>query len=372
MIIKFNDLSAQWSEIEKEALPNLLQVLQTGNYILGEPVRVFEEAFTKWNGNLFGIGVANGTDAIKVAVKALNLKGKSIFYVPANTYIASVLGILFAEPDARIELVDCDEYFQIDTTLLEKAVSYLSNHADNHIIMPVHLYGHSCDMEKITKIASTYNCMIVEDCSQAHGTLAYNSQKVGNFGKVAAFSLYPGKNLGAAGDAGIVTTNDAALYESMLKLRNLGSTVKYRHDVLGWNSRLDTVQACILNEKLKRLDWWNFKKAQIAKIFDTEIIESENLTLPKIAPYCVKHSYHLYPVLTTNRVELQQHLQEKGIPTIIHYPIPMEESKALQHLNAYSPKTREYSKKLLSLPLHPFLSESEIAYIVTTINAFRE
>lgn len=371
MKIKFNDLSAQWQEIETDALPAVLNVLRTGNYILGEQVKTFEEAFATWNNNQFSVGVANGTDAIKVAIRALNLTGTSIFYVPANTYIASVLGIIFSNSSASIRLVDCDEYFQIDTAKLEESIVKWKNFADNHVIMPVHLYGHSCDMLDITRIASEHDCTIIEDCSQAHGTLAYNSQKVGTFGTVSAFSLYPGKNLGAAGDAGVITTNEQSIYDSLLKLRNLGSTIKYQHDIIGWNSRLDTMQACILTEKLKKLDLWNFKKSQVANIYNAEIIESEFIKLPKVAPYCKKHTYHLYPILTTKRDALQAHLHSNGIPTLIHYPIPMEESGALQYLKTYNENTRTYSKQLLSLPMHPFLTENEIAHIVSSINKFK-
>lgn len=371
MKIKFNDLSAQWQEIENDALPAILDVLRKGNYIIGEPVKVFEDAFAKWNSNLFSVGVGNGTDAIKLAIRALDIKGSSIFYVPANTYIASVFGIIFSSPSSRIVLIDCDEYFQIDTIKLEEAIASSKDQCDNHVIMPVHLYGHSCDMLEITRIAAEYDCKIIEDCSQAHGTLAYNYQKIGTFGDISAFSLYPGKNLGAAGDAGIITTNDEGIYNRLLSLRNLGSVVKYQHDIIGWNSRLDTLQACVLTQKLKKLDLWNSKKTKVAKRYNSEIIESECLRLPKVADYCKKHSYHIYAILTNNREALQTYLQTKGIPTLIHYPITMEESKALTYLKARNSNTRKYSKQLLSLPIHPFLKEDEISYIIDSINKFQ-
>jgi len=381
--MKFNDLSLQWKAIEEAALPEILSVLNTGNFILGGPVSDFEKDFAKWNGNKHAIGVANGTDALKICVAALDLKGKSKFYVPANTYIATLLGVVFSlAKDYEYELVDCDDHYQIDCTLLEMSLERDKGKFNNSIVMPVHLYGHSCDMNRIMALKAKYGFKMIEDCSQAHGTRAECGRKVGSFGDISAFSLYPGKNLGAAGDAGIITTDDDALMDRCLYLRNLGSKIKYQHDVIGWNSRLDTLQAVILKHKLKMLDSWNVRRNEVAQAFDKGI-SNEHVVLPKTASYCTYNTYHIYPILTKHREEFMQYLNGKGIPTLIHYPIAIEKTGAfdsssdsvVSKKNAvwWKPNTRtlEYADQLVSLPMHPFLTADEITTIVDAINLFK-
>ena len=368
--MKFNDLSMQWEAIETETLPKIVDVLKTGNFILGSPVASFEKAFASWNGNAHAIGVANGTDALKISVRALDLRGRTKFYVPANTYIATLLGVVFSLTDGyEYELIDCDSYFQIDCSILEKALERDYGKYDNLVVMPVHLYGHCCDMVTLMNLKSKYGFKMIEDCSQAHGTVTSEGKRVGQYGEISAFSLYPGKNLGAAGDAGIVVTNDAVLAERCLYLRNLGSVVKYQHDVVGWNSRLDTIQAVILNEKLKHMDLWNQNRNKVAEQFSTRIT-NPHILLPKKADYCSYHTYHIYPILTKHREELMKHLSDLGIPTLIHYPIPIEMTKAFSS-NCNNTNTISFCEQLVSLPMHPFLTEDEISQIVECINSFR-
>jgi dTDP-4-amino-4,6-dideoxygalactose transaminase len=367
--MKFNDLSMQWAAIEAAALPKLVDVLKTGNFILGSPVSVFEKAFAAWNGNTHAIGVANGTDALKICVRALDLKGKSKFYVPANTYIATLLGVVFSlEQDYEYELIDCDSYFQMDCSVLENSLKRDSGHYDNLVVMPVHLYGHCCDMVRLMDMKSRYAFKMIEDCSQAHGTVSSEGKKVGQYGEVSAFSLYPGKNLGAAGDAGIIVTNDNDIAQRCLYLRNLGSAIKYQHDVIGWNSRLDTVQAVILNEKLQHMDSWNASRNRVAEQFSARI-NNPHIVLPKKADYCEYHTYHIYPILTKHREAFMKHLSDLEIPTLIHYPIPIEKTKAFSS-DANNINTIIYSEQLVSLPMHPFLTDEEITHIVDGINSF--
>jgi len=372
MNIKFNDLSAQWKEISKTALPSIIDVLETGNFILGKQVSEFENEFKKWNGNKYAIGVANGTDALMISVSSLSLSGSTIFYVPANTYIATLLGVVLSlNNNHKYKLIDCDEHFQINTNLLEAELNKDIGKYDNYVVMPVHLYGMCCNMTHICELKNRFNLRIIEDCSQSHGTLTSENKKVGTYGDVSAFSLYPGKNLGAAGDAGIIVTDNEDIYQSCLKLRNLGSIEKYKHDVVGWNSRLDTIQSVILIEKLKFMDEWNHKRNYVANRFLNEI-KNEFIKLPKTPKYCNYNTYHIFPILCDERENLMDYLSSKKIPSIIHYPIPIERSGAFKNKKFNSKNTIKYSNTLVSLPIHPFMTENEINYIIDSLNNFKK
>ena len=370
MKIKFNDLGSQWGEIKEVTLPKITTCLETGNFILGKEVEIFEQNFAKWNGNKFAIGVANGTDALKISIESLGLKGKSIFYIPANTFIATALSpyISFTK-NFEIKLIDCDESCQIDYNLLEVEVKNDFNKYDNQIIIAVHLFGSSCDIEKIQILSKNFNCILIEDCSQSHGALTDSKKKVGTFGKVSAFSCYPGKNLGAAGDAGIIVTDDLEIYEKCKYLRNVGSIKKYEHDYKGWNSRLDTIQSIILDEKLKFLDEWNKKRNEIANFY-TENIKNNKIKILKKPSYCSYHVYHIFVILTDEQKKLQDYLDKNGIPNLVHYPTPIEKTKAFLPNKFDNKKTKNFSNKMVSIPIHPFITEKEINYIVYKINNF--
>jgi len=372
MNIKFNDLSAQWEKISEEVLPEILNVLETGNFILGNQVSIFENNFKNWNGNKFAVGVANGTDALMISVSALSLIGTTIFYIPSNTYIATLLGVVLStNKDFVYKLIDCDEYYQIDTVILENELSKDYGNYDNYVVMPVHLYGVSCNMKHIIELRNKYGFKIIEDCSQAHGTITEENKKVGTYGDVAAFSLYPGKNLGAAGDAGIIVTDNEDIYKNCLKLRNLGSIKKYEHEIIGWNSRLDTLQSVILNGKLKYMDEWNKKRNYVAEKF-IKGIKNNLIKLPTTPRYCGYNTYHIFPILCDDREKLMNYLSTKNIPSIIHYPIPIESTEAFKNNNFKSENTIKFSKLLVSLPIHPFMTDEEIDYIIMSLNDFKK
>jgi len=370
MNIKFNDLSSQWEQISKNTLPSIIDVLETGNFILGKQVSEFENNFKNWNGNKYAVGVANGTDALMISVSSLPLNGSTIFYIQANTYIATLLGVVLSlNKNFRYKLIDCDEFYQIDTNLLELEIKNDLDKYDNYVVIPVHLYGVSCNMKHIMELKNKYGLRIIEDCSQSHGTLTDENKKVGTYGDVSAFSLYPGKNLGAAGDAGIIVTDNEEIYKKCLKLRNLGSVEKYNHEIIGWNSRLDTIQSVILNEKLKLIDEWNKKRNYVANKFLIGINNSL-ISLPKTPSYCNYNTYHIFPILCSKRESLMNYLSDNNIPSIIHYPTPIELSGAFFNENFSNKNTILFSNMLLSLPIHPFMNDEEINHIIKTLNNF--
>ena len=379
-MVKFNDLSAQWEVIKHDALPRINKMFENSAFVNGPEVQKFEENFAKWNGNKHCIGVSSGLDALRVATQSLRYTGHTHIYTQANTFIATVLG-----PDdglngnCTIHLIDHDEYFQLDT---EKLLYKLSSNTeefcdDHHLIIPVHLYGHPCDMANIMDIARNHGADVLEDCSQAHGAEC-NGQKVGTFGDIAAFSCYPGKNLGAAGQAGVITTNDDTLAERCRILKEVGSVVKYKHDIKGGNYRLDPIQAIVLDEKLKHLDGWNDKRNHYVKHYEN--IGNEEIEAPLLnpAPWCTKQVFHIFPLLvgdgntSVSREELMTYMQEQGVQSGIHYPICIEETGAYSDvgIRSHNPITKRNADRLVSLPIHPFMSNIECNKVVQVLNAW--
>jgi len=270
MRILFNDLKSQWDLIKDDCTKQFEELFENSSFILGKPVQEFERAFAKYANSEYAVGVSNGTDALKLSAQSLQLSGSIGVIIPANTFVATIFGLEQSWPNAEFTLVDCNEYHQINTDELREVVAQTRDHYDHLVIVPVHLYGYTCDMDSIGSIAREYDCIVLEDASQAHGA-TYGGKPVGSFGKVAAFSLYPGKNLGAAGDAGVITTSDPEIYKRLLLLRNVGSVKKYHHVVKGSNHRLDTLQAIILKEKLPYLDAWNSARRNIVKSYERRI-----------------------------------------------------------------------------------------------------
>ncbi len=315
--------------------------------------------------------MSNVTDALKLSLAALNLESPCGIILPANTFIATALAVTsLTDLKYEILLIDCDEYYQMDTELLESCLKVNRKKWKSCVIIPVHLYGHPVNMKHVLELAASDNCYILEDASQAHGAEVLN-EKVGTFGILSAFSLYPGKNLGAAGDAGIITTDCEELSKKLKALRNYGSSKKYYHDFKGWNNRLDTIQAIIVDEKLKYLDQWNEMRISVAKQYDALLSKNPNIIIPKTAPYINKQIYHIYAIRVKNREKFQQYLTDKGIPTVIHYPIPIQKTTPSIHLNRYeNKKTIQYANELVSLPIYPFLDAQEIEYIANNINSF--
>lgn len=343
------------------------QFLDGGWYILGNEVKQFEADFASYCGTKHCIGVGNGLDALVLIFKGYIHLGKlqkgDEVIVPANTYVASILAVLQADlvpvlVEPRLETYNINpEEIQAKITSKTKA------------ILPVHLYGQLCEMKAINEIAQKYNLLVIEDAAQAHGSQFSENEKAGNLSNAAAFSFYPGKNLGALGDGGAITTNDDELANVLFSMRNYGSKVKYENEIIGVNSRLDELQAAFLNIKLKQLDSENEFRRSMAKRYLSEI-KNEKIIMPS-CDLSQNHVFHLFVIRTSNRLELQNYLKENGIETMIHYPIPPHKQKALSNWNNLSfPITEKIHDEVLSIPLNSGLKASEIQHIITILNQY--
>lgn len=343
------------------------QFLEGGWYILGSEVKQFETDFAAYCGTRYCIGVGNGLDALVLIFKAYIHLGKlqkgDEVIVPANTYIASVLAILQADL-APVLVEPRLETYNINPEEIEAKITVKTK-----AILPVHLYGQLCEMKAINEIAQKHNLLVIEDAAQAHGSLFSENETAGNLSNAAAFSFYPGKNLGALGDAGAITTNDDELANVLFSMRNYGSKVKYENEIIGVNSRLDELQAAFLNIKLKQLDSENEFRRSMAKRYLSEI-KNDKIILPNW-DFSQNHVFHLFVIRTNNRLELQKYLKENGIETMIHYPIPPHKQKALANWNQLSfPITEKIHDEVLSIPLNSGLTESEIQHVITVLNCY--
>jgi len=333
-------------------------------YIEGVEDKTFEKAYAEYCGTQYCIGVGNGLDALMLSLKALGIGEGDEVIVPSNTYIATALAVtyvgakpVFVEP--RIET------FNIDPEKIETAIT-----GRTKAIMPVHLYGQACDMDPIMKLAKKHSLKVVEDCAQAHGA-TYKGKKVGTFGDAAGFSFYPGKNLGALGDAGAVVTNDKVLADKIRALGNYGSDYKYHHIYKGNNSRLDELQAAFLTAKLPHLDRMNAERRCIAERYLTEI-KNPRVILPTVEQNMVP-VWHIFGIRCSEREALERHLNDRGIGTNKHYPIPMHLQECYKNLGFKEgdfPIAEEISRTELSLPMYYGMTEKEIEYVVEAINAF--
>jgi len=367
MNVKFNDLKAQWELIKDDCLSEINNLFENSSFILGPQVAEFEDKFTNFIGCKYAVGVSNGTDAIKLSAQSLELTGRILFLIPSNTFVATIFGVEQAYPEASFEMIDCNEYHQLDMNLLESRLSEVRSKYDDVVIVPVHLYGYTVDIDRLQDIGGRYNCKILEDSSQSHGA-EYKGRKTGSFGDVSAFSLYPGKNLGAVGDAGIITTNNPEIYCRLLKLRNLGSSEKYIHTLKGSNNRLDTIQAIVLKHKLNFLDNWNQARRDIVEIFNSQI-NNPLIIKPKTPKNCTP-VHHIYPILTDNRDDFINYLNKKGIENGIHYPIIISKMDMYSDHFSIDDNAYEFSQKMVSLPIHPFLSEGQINYICDQVSRY--
>ena len=368
MKVEFNNLKAQWDLVKNPCLSKIKSLFDNSDFILGNSVFEFENSFSNYVGCEYSVGTSNGTDALKLATQSLGLHSEStLVIIPANTFIATILGVEQALPSSKFMLIDCNEYHQIDTFLLEKILSEHRKFFHNCVIVPVHLYGYTCDMDHIKKIANTYDCAIIEDSSQAHGA-KYKGKMVGTFGNASAFSLYPGKNLGAAGDAGIITTNSEDTSNKLKLLRNLGADKKYHHEIKAGNHRLDTIQAIVLLEKLKFLDKWNQSRRDVVQRYENGI-SNPKVKLPITPEYCIP-VHHVYPVTVDNRNNFQQFLSLNGIQNMVHYPIGIGDTPMYQHIKLPNSKSKFYNDTMVSIPIHPFLEEKQIDHIISTINKY--
>lgn len=362
--VPFVDLGAQYETIEADINQAIAGVLHKTDFILGESVELFEREFAAFCETQHAVGVDSGTSALEMALKAYDIGPGDEVITAANTFIASTLAISYT--GAKPVLVDIDpETYMMDPRLLEAAIT-----SRTKAIMPVHLYGHPVDMDRILEVARMNDLIVIEDASQAHGA-RYKGQRVGSLGHAAAFSLYPAKNLGAYGDAGIIVTNDARVAETLRLLRNYGSTVKYHHMLRGFNRRLDTLQAAVLGVKLGHIDAWNTARRQHAQLYH-ELLKDSPVKLPVTADYA-EPVYHLYIVRVEDRDGLQAHLHDQGIATGIHYPIPIHLQPAYRDLG-YSrgdfPITERCAEQILSLPMYPELTPELIEYVANALLDF--
>lgn len=358
------DLKAQYRTIRSEINFAIKKVLNSTNFILGDEVEEFEIKFARYTDVKYAVSVASGMSALELGMRALGIGPEDEVVTPVNSFIASSSAISFA--GANPVFVDCDEKsFNIDPKKIEQKITKKTK-----AIMPVHLYGHPADLDQILAIAKKHKLMVIEDACQAHGA-SYHGKKVGSIGIFGAFSFYPGKNLGAYGDGGIITTNNLGLAEKIKRMRNCGQSQKYYHKILGWNSRLDTIQAAILLVKLKHLNNWNRTRLKIAKEYN-RLLQNTPAILPEISTDS-SHIFHLYVIRVKNRNKLADYLRSKGISTGIHYPIPIHLQKAYKHLNHQKgdfPITEKLAEEILSLPIYPEMTQNDIAYITETIKRF--
>lgn len=363
MKVPFLNLSQSFSVIQDEVLQRMTTVLFKANYIHGKEVTEFEQHFASYIGMKHCIGVANGTDALELAVQSLDYPNDSEIIVQGNTYIASCLGVV----NNRHKLVVCDcdpTTHMIDVNDLKAKIT-----SKTRVLILVHLFGSMPNMDEILALCKEHNILLIEDCAQAHGAM-WNGQRAGSFGTLSCFSFYPGKNLGAYGDGGAICVNDDQLEQRLRRLSNLGCIQKYQHECIGRNSRLDTLQAVVLDTKLQYLDKNNERRRELANLYTTHL--SRYVETPVIHPNCIP-VYHLYVVKVpfNQRDALKAYLAEHEIDCGIHYPISITETKAFALLELGHPEQCiENSKHILSLPMYPEMTTEEIFHVISTIKNF--
>jgi len=387
--IPFLDLVGLHEEIEKELVPVFQSTLRTANFIGGPLVEGFERDFARFTDTAYCLGVASGTDAVRFALMAAGVRPGDVVVTVSHTFIATTEAI--SQAGARPDFVDIDErtycmdpgklqeYFERECYVDRETGKPFHRkwNAPVTAVIPVHIYGRVADMDKILELAQRYRLLVVEDACQAHGAEYFSKKenrwrKAGSMGHAAAFSFYPGKNLGACGEAGAVTTNDEALAQTVRMLRDHGQSRKYYHEMEGYNGRLDAIQAGILQVKLHHLQEWNQKRRQIAARYNELLSASTSLILPCESSW--SHGvYHLYVIRTPERSELQEHLTKSGIGTGIHYPIPVHLQKpycAMGFKSGDFPATEKVAAQILSLPMYPGLSQVQHDRVVHEILAF--
>jgi dTDP-4-amino-4,6-dideoxygalactose transaminase len=361
MRIQFIDLHAQYLTIKEEIDAAIAEVLSSTSFIGGKCVKEFEEAFADYIQADTCVGVGNGTDALEIVLEALDLPPNSEILVPVNTFIATAEAV--TRSGYRVRFCDCDPAtYTISIPDAERRIT-----PSTRAIIPVHLYGQPCDMDAVVSFAKSNNLVILEDCAQAHGA-AYKGCKVGTFGDAATFSFYPGKNLGAYGDAGAIVSNNLKIASKCRMIANHGRVLKYVHEIEGRNSRLDGLQAAVLQIKLCHLEDWTELRRRNATEYST-LLAGTNVVTP-FERDDIRHVYHLYVILVDNRDKVQAELLKAGIETGIHYPVPLHLQPAYLHLGHCKgdfPVAEELSEKILSLPLFPELSTEQIAHVCSEV-----
>jgi len=363
MKVPFLDLGAAYREIQAELESEVLSSLRSGWYIGGQDVESFEQAFSDYTETQYCVGVANGLDALHLALLAMGVGAGDEVIVPSNTYIATWLAVsqCGATP---VPVEPVFGTYNLDPDKVEAAIT-----PRTRVILPVHLYGQPADLDPILAIARKHGLRVLEDGAQAHGS-RYKGKRIGGHGDVVAWSFYPGKNLGALGDAGAITTNDPEIADRIRVLRNYGSRVKYVNEMKGFNSRLDPVQASVLKVKLKYLDEWNARRKVIAERYATELLDT-GLVLP-VVPEWAEPVWHLFVVQHDSRDALQESLLKSGVATLIHYPIPPHLQQAYKDMG-YSagqfPIAESMAKKVISLPMGPQLESDSVTAVIQAIKA---
>lgn len=368
-MIKFLDLQKINQQYREEFTEAFKRVLDSGWYILGGEVEKFENEFAEFCGTKYCIGVANGLDALILIFEGYKqlglLQNEDEVLVPSNTYIASIIAISKAGL-TPILVEPLPDTYLLDPSKLESQIS-----SRTKAILPVHLYGQLCDMDAIRIVAEKHNLLVIEDSAQSHGSVYLNGKKSGNLGNASGFSFYPGKNLGALGDAGAITTNDVKLAETLRALRNYGSHIKYHNLFKGINSRLDPMQAAFLSIKLKYLDKETHARQQAASFY-LGLIKNVAVALP-VAKYPLAHVWHLFPVRVKNRDHFQQYLKSMEIETNIHYPIAPHHQPAYKELgNLNFPISELIHREIISLPISPILTLEELTKVVEVVNNYKE
>lgn len=365
MKVPFVDLKTQYLSIKSEINDSIQNVLENTAFILGKSVKDFEDEFARVHDVKYCYGVSSGTDGNHMVLWALGIGPGDEVIIPANTFIATVWGATLC--GAIPVFVDCEiDSYNIDPKKIEEKITKRTK-----AIIAVHLYGQSADMDHLNKIAKEHNLFIVEDCAQAH-LAEYKQKRVGGLSRAASFSFYPGKNLGAYGEGGAVTTSDQELASKFKMMRDHGSDKKYYHEVYGHNYRMEGIQGAVLGVKLRYLDRWTQGRRNNASLYNELLKDVRDVITPKEMPYA-KHVYHLYVIRTARRDELQKYLDAKGISTGLHYPVPLHLQKVFSNLNYKEgdfPITEKLAKEILSLPMYPELTKDQIHYVCDSIKDF--
>jgi dTDP-4-amino-4,6-dideoxygalactose transaminase len=354
-------VGAAYKELASEVDEAVARVLASGWYLLGQEISHFEQEFAEYVGAKYCVGVANGLDALHLALRAMEIGSGDEVIVPSNTFIATWLAVSYAgakpvgvEPNERT--------YNLEPSLIEAAITPRTK-----AILPVHLYGQPAEMADIQSIGAKYGLWVLDDAAQAHGA-RYDGKRIGSFGDATAWSFYPAKNLGAFGDAGAVTTNIEMIADRLRVLRNYGSRSKYLNEVQGFNSRMDEIQAAVLRVKLRYLDAWNERRRQIASLY-LDGLHATNLILPHVAER-TEPVWYVFVVRSRHRDQLQRALHEVGIQTLIHYPVPPHRQEAYRHLNLGEgsfPTSEAIHREVLSLPIGPHLSKEDAARLVDVL-----
>jgi dTDP-4-amino-4,6-dideoxygalactose transaminase len=364
--VPFQDLPLQIRQLRAELDPALDAVLRHGQFILGPEVVAFEQAWAQFCTTQHAIGVGSGTDALQLILRALGIGPSHEVITVANSFIATAEAVSYT--GAKPVLVDCDlDHYLIDPAAIAAAIT-----PRTRAIMPVHLYGQPANMDAINALAARHGLAVVEDAAQAHGATLNDGRSCGALGQAAAFSFYPGKNLGAFGDGGAVNTNDEALARQIKLLRNWGSVVKYHHEIQGYNSRLDTMQAAILGVKLRHLAEWNERRRVAAGWYRAALADLPGIVLPAEAPWTGRHVYHLFVVrlLERDRDAVAKSLTAQGVQTVVHYPVPIHRQKAYAELGygeGAFPKAEQAARTVLSLPMFPEMTQDHIACVARAL-----